>query len=52
MVPETPVADQRELASVPVPTTTDPPDVTPASPAVCERWYLQRMRKAPQRLDL
>ena len=51
-VPEMPVADQPEMASVPAPATTDPPDETPASPVVRERWYPQRARKAQQRLDL
>ena len=51
-VPEMPVADQPEMASVPAPGTTDPPDATPASPVVRERRYPQRARKAPQRLDL
>ena len=30
-VPEIPVADQPEMVSVPTPTTTNPPDATPAS---------------------
>ena len=51
-VPEIPMADQPEMVSVPTSTTTNPPDETPASPAVCERRYPQRTRKAPQRLDL
>ena len=51
-VPEIPVADQPEMVSVPASTTTNPPDATPASPAVRERRYPQRTRKAPQRLDL
>ena len=51
-VPDMPVADQPEMASIPAPATTDPPDATPASPAVRERRYPQRARKAPQRLDL
>ena len=51
-VPEMPVADQPEMASVPAPATTDPPDTTSTSPAVHERRYPQRARKAPQRLDL
>ena len=51
-VPEMPVADQPEMVSVPAPATTDHPDATPASPAVRERRYPQRARKAPQRLDL
>ena len=50
--PHIPVADQPGMLSVPAPTTTDSPDSTPASPAVCERRYSQRMRNAPQRLDL
>ena len=52
MVPKIPMADQPEMVSVPAPTTTNPPDVTPASPVVHERRYPQRMCKAPQRLDL
>ena len=51
-VPEIPVADQPEMASVRAPATTDPPDATPASPVVRDRRYPQRVRKAPQRLDL
>ena len=51
-VPKIPVADQPEMVSVPASTTTNPPDATPASPAVRERRYPQRTRKAPQRLDL
>ena len=51
-VPDMPVADQPEMASIPTPATTDPPDATPASPAVRERRYPQRVCKAPQRLDL
>ena len=51
-VPEIHVTDQPEMASTPAPATTDPPEVTPASPAVHERRYPQRVRKAPQRLDL
>ena len=50
-VPEIHVVDQPEMVSVPAPTTTNPPDVTPASPVVREQRYPQRMRKAPQRLD-
>ena len=49
-VPEIPVADQPEMVSVPASTTTNPPDTTPASPAVREQQYPQRTRKAPQRL--
>ena len=51
-VPKIPVADQPEMVSVPASTTTNPPDAAPASPAVRERLYPQRTRKAPQRLDL
>ena len=51
-VPEIHVVDQPEMVSVPAPTTTNLPDVTPASPVVREQRYPQRMRKAPQRLDL
>ena len=51
-VPEIPVGDQPEMVSVPAPTTTNPPDATPVIPAVCERRYPPKMRKAPQRLDL
>ena len=51
-VPEIPVGDQSEMVSVPAFTTTNPPDATPASPVVRKRRYLQRTRKAPQRLDL
>ena len=51
-VPELPVADQPEMASVRAPATTDPPDATQASPAVRERRHPQRARKTPQRLDL
>ena len=51
-VPKIPVADQPKMASVPAPETYDTPDATPASPAVRERRYPQRVRKAPQRLDL
>ena len=35
-VPEIPVADQPEMASVLTPATTDPPDATLASPVVRE----------------
>ena len=51
-VPETPVADQPEMVSVPSPVATDPPEVTPVSPTVREWRYPQRVRRAPQRLDL
>ena len=52
MVPEIPMANQLQMASVPAPATTDSPDMTPASPMVQERWYPQRMCKALQRLYL
>ena len=51
-VPGTPVADQPEMVSVPSPVATDPPEVTPVSPTVHEWRYPQRVRRAPQRLDL
>ena len=46
-VPEIPKADQPEMASVPAPAIPDPPDAIPASPAVRERRYPQRVRRAP-----
>ena len=52
IVPENPVADQPEMVSVPSPVATDPPEVTPVGPTVRERRYPQRVRRAPQRLDL
>ena len=52
MVPEIPMANQLQTASVPAPATTDSPDTTPASPMVREQWYPQRMHKAPWRLYL
>ena len=51
-VPENPVADQPEMVSVPSPVATDPAEVTPVSPTVRERRNPQRVRRAPQRLDL
>ena len=51
-VPENPVADQPEMVSVPSPVATDPPEVTPVSPTVRERRNPQRVRRAPQTLDL
>ena len=52
IVPENSVADQLEMVSVPSPVATDPPEVTPVSPTVRERWNPQRVCRAPQRLDL
>ena len=52
IVPENSVADQPEMVSVPSPVATDPPEVTPVSPTVRERRNPQRVRRAPQRLDL
>ena len=52
-VPEIPVADQPAMVPVPTPTACDPPEATtPVSPTVRERRYPQRVRRAPQRLDL
>ena len=46
-VPEIPVADQREMVSVPTPVASNPSEATPVSPTVRERWYPQRVRRAP-----
>ena len=51
-VPEIPVVDQPEMIPVPTPIASDPPEATPVSPTVRERRYPQRVRRAPQRLDL
>ena len=51
-VPEIPVADQLEMIPLPIPIASDPPEATPVSPRVRERRYPQRVRRAPQRLDL
>jgi len=51
-VPEISVADQPEMVPVPTPVAPDPPEATPVSSTVRERWYPQRVRRAPQRLDL
>ena len=51
-VPEIPVADQPEMVPVPTPIALDPPEATPVSPTVREWRYPQRVRRAPQRLDL
>ena len=51
-VPEIPVADQPEMVPLPTPIVSDPPEATPVSPTVRERRYPQRVRSAPQRLDL
>ena len=51
-VPEIPGADQPEMVPVPTPIAPDPSEATPASPTVRERRYPQRVRRAPQRLDL
>ena len=51
-VPEIPVADQPEMVPLPTPIVSDPPEATPVSPTVRERRYPQRVRRAPQRLDL
>ena len=51
-VPEIPMADQPEMVPVPTPTVPDPPEATPVSPMVHEGRYPQRVRRAPQRLDL
>ena len=51
-VPEVLVADQPEMGSVPAAAATDPSEAMPASPMVREQRYPQRVRKAPQRLDL
>ena len=51
-VPEIPVADQPEMVSVPTPIVSNPSEATPVSPTVRERWYPQRVLRAPKRLDL
>ena len=51
-VPEIPVADQPEMVPLPRPIVSDPSEATPVSPTVRERRYPQRVRRAPQRLDL
>ena len=51
-VPEIPVADQPEMIPLPTPIASDPPEATPVCPTVRERRYPQRVRRAPQRLDL
>ena len=51
-VPEIPVADQPEMVPLPTPIVSDPPEATPVSPTVRERRYPQKVRRAPQRLDL
>ena len=51
-VPEIPVADQPEMVPLPTLIVSDPPEATPVSPTVRERRYPQRVRRAPQRLDL
>ena len=51
-VPEIPVADQPEMVPLPTPIVSDPPEATPVSPTVRERRFPQRVRRAPQRLDL
>ena len=51
-VPEIPVANQPEMVPLPRPIVSDPPEATPVSPTVRERRYPQRVRMAPQRLDL
>ncbi|XP_068671438.1 uncharacterized protein [Montipora foliosa] len=48
-VPEIPEADQPEMVSVP---TFIAPEATPISSPVREKQYPQRVRRAPQRLDL
>ena len=52
IVPEIPMADQPEMVPVPTPIVPDPPKATPVSPMVHEGRYPQRVRRAPQRLDL
>ncbi|KAK2548033.1 hypothetical protein P5673_031861 [Acropora cervicornis] len=47
--PEIPEADQPEVVSVSIPIT---PEASPASSTVRELRYPQRVRRAPQRLDL
>ena len=51
-VPEIPVADQPEMVPLPTPIVSDPPEATSVSPTVRKRRYPQRVRRAPQRLDL
>ena len=51
-VSEIPVADQPEMVPLPRPIVSDPSEATPVSPTVRERRYPQRVRRAPQRLDL
>ena len=48
-VPEIPEADQPEMVSVP---SLKAPEATPVSSTVRERRYPQRVRRAPQKLDL
>ena len=48
-VPEIPEADQAEVVSVSIPIA---PEASPASFTVREPRYPQRVRRAPQRLDL
>ena len=51
-VPEIPEADQPGMVPVPAPTVLEASEATPVSPTVRERRYPQRVRRAPQRLDL
>ena len=51
-IPEIPMADQPQMVSVPTPAAVDPPEGIPVSSTGCERQYPQRVRRAPQRLDL
>ena len=51
-IPEMPMADQPQMVSVPAPAAADPPEGIPVSSTVRERRYPQRVRRAPQRLDL
>ena len=51
-VPEIPEAAQPGMVPVPAPTVPEASEATPVSPTVRERWYPQRVRRAPQRLDL
>ena len=46
------MADQPEMVPVPTPIVPDPPEATPVSRMVHEGRYPQRVRRAPQRLDL
>ena len=51
-VSEIPEADQLGMVPVSAPTVPEVSEAIPASPTVRERRYPQRVRRAPQRLDL